>query len=98
MPDVAVGSDDHKLIGHEGISVKLSLFPILANVIFPLGLPGSLVECADHAVARTYDKQVAHDRGSREDSAAGIKFPENLCIAGRCRCVWSLSRDKSRKE
>jgi hypothetical protein len=75
MPHVAIGSDDHKFVGNERISVKLALVPILGNVIFPFHLSGLLVESADLAVARTYDKEITHDRGRREYSTAGVKFP-----------------------
>ena len=77
VPDLAVRADNHKLVGGEWVSMKLALFPVRANVIFPLQVPGFLVECADHAVAGTHEKEVAHDRGSGEHSAASIELPKN---------------------
>jgi len=75
MPHLAISSDDHKFVGDEGVPVKLALVPILRNVIFPFHLAGFLVESADPAVARAYDKEITHDRGRREYSTAGVKFP-----------------------
>jgi hypothetical protein len=40
----------------------MSLVSVFANVVFPLDLPRFLIEGANHAVARTNDKQVTHDR------------------------------------
>jgi len=85
MPELAIGPYNHKLVGDEWVSMKLALFSVLANVIVPLQLPGFLVECADHAVAGTYDKQVAHDRGGGEHSAAGIELPKNRFLGVRRR-------------
>jgi len=62
--------------------MKLALLAVFANVIAPLHLPSFVVQGADHAVAGTYDKQVTHDRRCRENSAASVKLPENLCIMG----------------
>ena len=75
MPNVAVGSDDHKFVGNEGVPVKLALVSVLGNVILPFHFSGLLVQSADPAVARTYDKEITHDRGRREYSTAGVKFP-----------------------
>ncbi len=98
MSDFAVSSDNHKLIGDERVSVKLALFPVLSDVIFPLQLPGFPFECADHAVAGTYYKQIAHDRGSGEHSATSIELPKNRWFVGLCRCIRFLGRDQPRKE
>jgi len=93
MPDLAIGPYNHKLVGDEWVSMKLALFSVLANVIVPLQLPGFLVECADHAVAGTYDKQVTHDRRRRENSAAGIELPKNRFFVGVRRRIRFLGRD-----
>jgi hypothetical protein len=56
MAYVAIGSDDHKVVSDERISVKLSLVPVLTDVVFPLDLPCFLIEGTDHAIAGTNDK------------------------------------------
>jgi len=65
--------------------MELTLFPILANVISPLHLAGSLVEAAEHAVACAHNQQVAHDCGSGKDSPACIEFPKNRRLGGKKR-------------
>ena len=71
--------------------MKLALVPILSNVIFPFHLSGTLVEGADPTIARANDKQVAHDRGRREYSTAGVKFPPYV---GQLGCL-TISAAKS---
>ena len=60
--------------------MELALLSIVLDVVFPFDHAGLPVERTNHSVAGTNDEQVAHDRGSGEDSASGIELPEDFGV------------------
>ncbi len=78
MSHFAIGANDDELFGNQRVAVKLRLSAILLDVVRPAHLAGFFIQRSNQPVAGINDQQVAHDRGSGEDSPASIKLPQQL--------------------
>jgi hypothetical protein len=98
VPEGAVSPDNNKVVAYQRIAMKLALFSVPADVIFPLYVSSFLVECANQTIARAGNEKLARDRGRGEHSTTGIELPKKRSLGGRYRCISRLSPEQPRKE
>jgi hypothetical protein len=98
MPEGPVSPYNNKVVGNQWVAMKLALFSILADVIFPLYVSRFLVQRANQTIAGASNKKVARDRGRGEHSTASIELPKKRSLGGRYRCIPRLSPEQPRKE
>jgi hypothetical protein len=70
-----IGADDGQVGGDPRLAVELEGRAVDSRVISPFQSAGLAVEGSIETVAGTDQNLVSRDRGSGEDSAAGLGFP-----------------------
>jgi len=98
MPEGPVSPYDNKVVGNQRVAMKLTLFSVLADVIFLPYLFSFLVQGANKAIAGASNKKLARDRGRGEHSATSIELPKKRSLGGRYRCISRMSPEQPRKE
>ena len=78
-PRVDVRTSDDSIRCNEDVAVeKVLLRRPVADVRFPLDLPGRGVEAAEEPIARTEIQAIARDRGRVGKSPSGFELPKNF--------------------
>jgi hypothetical protein len=81
-----VTAEDDQVVGGDGVPVKLGPFTaVLEGVVRPSCLSCAPVDRVDNAIAGADERELARDRGRREDSATGFVLPQDLTPASRRR-------------
>jgi hypothetical protein len=87
-----VTAKDYKATRNQRCAMKLGASAIRTRVIYPASFAGGLVHPVDEAVAGRNNDGFPHDRRGREDSAARVVAPDNVCGLQVGASLWVLHR------
>jgi hypothetical protein len=79
-----VTPEDDQVVGGNGVPMKLgALTAVLEGVVRPSGLACAPVDRMDNPIAGADERELARDRGRREDSATRFVLPQDLAPESR---------------